>query len=428
MMTEESTGDSAGPDNGDTAALEARLVDLYDTDGSLRVMLAGMRALTTSPIARLAMRRAKLDPDEWERRIRQHDETVALVAQGVRQFTALGWTPSSRTPVSGLQRAFVVLAESGDVREAECAFADAWNEGALSGASAINYVQTLGVPSEEYNALFRERHRLLFKAWKHHRSGAYEASVPIVYAQVEGICYDVTGKPFFSRRSNVEPVDNETLAGLDEALPVARQWFSQSVDQTSTDGLGSRHGVLHGRELRYDNYVLSTKALVLLLAVVEWARPIAGRRAEKLDAERSLRYAGSDAVDEHGRRLDRREFKETMDSLRWLATCQTGHYRSGRRYRSDLLTHCSPRFMALGLPPDHGMTMQVSDDAQSWFASRPTPSGLVFAMGANASAQAPKYPGEVPMEWHYEGEDTPDGPPGDDPRWGTDPFAITGNW
>lgn len=89
---------------------------------------------------------------------------------------------------------------------------------------------------------------------------AYEASVPIVYAHVEGICFDVTNTPFFSTREDrtVQPMDDETLAGLHEALPVARDWFSTGLHQTSlSPDEGSRHGVLHGRALRYDNRLLS---------------------------------------------------------------------------------------------------------------------------------------------------------------------------
>lgn len=104
--------------------------------------------------------------------------------------------------------------------------------------------------------------------------------MPIVYAQIEGICFDVTGKPFFNYKDGAKAVDARTLASLDEALPAARKWFSERADTTAADGTPSRHGVLHGRELAYDNRTISTKAFVLLLAVMEWAQPSAAELGE----------------------------------------------------------------------------------------------------------------------------------------------------
>jgi hypothetical protein len=65
-------------------------------------------------------------------------------------------------------------------------------------------------------------------------------------------------------------------------------------------------------------------------------------RAATEEQERFRRYAGSQETDAEGRRLDRREFKETTRALRWLADAQMGWYhnedRGGRRqYRADLL-------------------------------------------------------------------------------------------
>lgn len=411
--------------------LEDRIVDLYDEDGSLRVLVDGMRVLTTDPTGRDAMREfLGQDPDEWAARLNEHQEALWLIAEGTRQFAAHGWAPSGLTPTDGVRLALSALAASNSLDETERMLADAWNDGMLAGAIPLNRIQGFGRPSEEYNALFQKRGHLLFKAWQHHRNGAYEASVPIVYAQVEGLCFDVTSKPFFSRGSGAaQPVDSRTLAGLHEALPVARQWFSESVDRTVADGGGSRHGILHGRELAYDDRVISTKAFVLLFAVMEWAEPIAAELGEWFEAERAARHAGSDEVDEYGRRHDRREFSETTKALSRLAGNQTGWYRNrGRRYRPELLRISEPQFAQCGLPEDHGIEMLVTEDGRAWWAWRRTPPGLVFAVGANASVEGPAFPGDVPMEWRYEGEEPPSGPPGEDPAWGNNPHHMGPHW
>lgn len=412
----------------DDRPLEEKLIDLYDPDGSLRRTLSGMGALTGNPVGRLLMRHLlKQDVGEWDARLADFQRIVASASEGIRQFTAQGWAPCDLTPASGVEKAVAALAVPGGMGAAEQALADAWNDGLLGGASCVNRVRTLGLPSEEYNAVFRERGRLLFKAWEHHRNGAYEASVPIVYAQVEGICYDVTGKPFFSRRdSAAQPVDSRTLAGMSEALPVARQWFSEGLDFTSTSPEhASRHGVLHGRSLRYDNRLASTKALVLLLAVVEWARPIAAELGKWFEADRTAAHVGSQETDSEGRRHDRRESAETTTALDYLSGCQQGWHRSrGEGYRPELLALVEDGFR--GLPADHGVTMEVAADRRSWFAWRRTVTGLVFAIGASAEAVGTH--NGLPAEWRFEGEQPPLGPPGADPAWGDEFFAYPPNW
>jgi hypothetical protein len=141
------------------------------------------------------------------------------------------------------------------------------------------------------------------------------------------------------------------------------------------------------------------------------------------DAQENLkRYAGVDGEDEDGGRLDRREFKETTDALRWLATCQMGWHRNrGGRYRTDLLERMSNDFSRQGLPEEHGIAMRVRDDGQAWYAWRRTVTGWVFAIGAA---------GPPPDQWEYDRAEPPSGFPGEDPAWGDGPFDFESsrNW
>ena len=72
-----------------------------------------------------------------------------------------------------------------------------------------------------------------------------------------------------------------------------------------------------------------------------------------------------------------------------------------------------------GLPEEHGIHLNVSDDGQAWWAWRRTVTGWCFAIGAN---DAP------PDQWLYDGADPPNGFPGEDPAWG-DRWGIDAkNW
>ena len=142
----------------------------------------------------------------------------------------------------------------------------------------------------------------------------------------------------------------------------------------------------------------------------------------KLEEEERLRqYQGSDEVDNDGRRMDRREFVETTAALRWLANCQMGWYRHGKKYHDDLLKKLDDDFTRQGLPRESGIKMAVDKDGQSWFAWRRTVTGWCFAIGASEPP---------PNIWEYDGSDPPCSYPGQDKVWGESPFSdrTNRNW
>lgn len=65
--------------------------------------------------------------------------------------------------------------------------------------------------------------------------------------------------------------------------------------------------------------------------------------------------------------------------------------------------------------------MRISADGQSWYAWRRTITGWCFAIGSN---------GPPPNQWRYDGPSPPNGFPGEDPAWGSSPFAgdADANW
>lgn len=135
---------------------------------------------------------------------------------------------------------------------------------------------------------------------------------------------------------------------------------------------------------------------------------------------RLIRFAGVDGSDEHGHRLDRREFEETMSALRWVSTCQMGWYNNNQaqRYRVDLLDFVLEGSSGSQLRDPPGVQMRVSGDGQKWFCWRRTVSGWVFAVGAA---------GPPPDTWEYDGQEPPEGFPGEDPAWGAMAFSQEAN-
>jgi hypothetical protein len=141
-------------------------------------------------------------------------------------------------------------------------------------------------------------------------------------------------------------------------------------------------------------------------------------RKEAEAQERLVRFAGVDGVGDDGRRLDKREFKETRDALRWLAGCMMGWYRHDNRYVPDLVERFGDDFSSNGLPKPSGISLRVAADGQAWYAWRRTVTGWFFAIGA---AGAP------PDQWEYDGPQPPAGFPREDLSWGTQPYPSTVN-
>ena len=125
----------------------------------------------------------------------------------------------------------------------------------------------------------------------------------------------------------------------------------------------------------------------------------------------------------NGKQLDQREHRETSEALRWLATCQMGHYRHPelQRYRNDKVFAAIIQITSEkhGLPAPHDIQLHVSADGQSWYAERETVTGHWFAIGAA---------GPPPDQWFYDGSTRPVGYPNENEwdQWGSGDHSM--NW
>lgn len=186
---------------------------------------------------------------------------------------------------------------------------------------------------------------------------------------------------------------------------------------------------LHGQVMLVDKFNLrwarrvagATSFRAAIAVVDEFEEDLERRAQEEQDAaDRLVRYAGVDGVDEEGRRLDRREFEETTRALRWIGTCQMGWGRRETGYRADILDIVGD-LSSWGLPGDNGIEVRVSSDGGSWYAWRRTVGDWVFAIGAA---------GPPPDQWVYDGPAPPSGFPGQSPDWGGGPYNhdAASNW
>lgn len=398
----------AGDDGTTDEQARAILEKVLDPDGTARNTRREINELLASPWFRAIAPElvAEIGPELIERSARmERDLDVQIRAS--REFSARGWAISSSSRTKDYDRALAAL-DAGDDERAEQLLVELHARDEWRFTRPADQIRMMAAPdAERERQKYGARADLLYRACEHHRAGAYEASVPIVLAQIEGLTADVTGgRLFFStdERRRAAIVENDSLATLSWSLPVVRAAFSTGQHETVVHSRGlSRHGILHGRDLGYGTELVSTKCFVLLAAVVEWAQVELRRQGEQRRRDDEIRYRGSDEVDPSGARLDRREFSATRAALRGLYFNQLGWGQRRGGYNPELVELMSSNFDWAGLPPQHGIRMVVTPDQRHWWAWRRTITGWCFGIGA--SRDLAEHP------WYFDGPEPPPGGP-----------------
>lgn len=115
------------------------------------------------------------------------------------------------------------------------------------------------------------RYDLILKAFEDHKEGGYHASVPLFLMIIDGAVNDYTKiKGFFAEGTDVSAWD--CLVGCSSGLSKIKNIYCKGRNKTNTEViyLPYRNGILHGRDLNYDNIFVSSKFIVLLFAIHDW--------------------------------------------------------------------------------------------------------------------------------------------------------------
>lgn len=407
------------------ADLRRQIRDAVDPDGEQSALLDAIGETRPGGWMRLLGTRAAEQWDHLRLLKRDHDALLDSIQDALEVLVPRGWAPF-QMKTDTVQTA-VQLVKAGEGDTADAVLSGQWEgDDAWRTKRICDRVRSMGSGARQTDleALFHERARLLAKAKQHHENGSYEASIPILHAQMEGIVMDVAaGKKFFTKRpARADLADAQQLIAIEACLPALQALFGQNVADTQAAGSLSRHGVAHGRELAYDTRENSAKCWSVLDAIVEWALPLAHQEAERRLAEQQAARAGSQAADDFGRRLDDREFRETRNVLTLLGNSAIGHRRNRGTFRCDLIggVYTVVDFTKRGLPVEHGTRMSVSDDdSTAWFWRR-TISGWVLGYAVAETERGM-------VEWFYAEAREPDGPPRTDEGW-SEPYMRPPDW
>jgi hypothetical protein len=137
---------------------------------------------------------------------------------------------------------------------------------------------------------YPKRETVISAAFRAHREGMYELSIPVLLAQSDGIVWDVTKKGLFGkwdREALGRRLTSETdITGkmlfrllLDKKFPL---WVSQTKRGDKFCGL-NRHMVLHGESVDYGTKKNSLRMISFINYVAHLVAPWAAEDAEAAD-------------------------------------------------------------------------------------------------------------------------------------------------
>jgi hypothetical protein len=121
---------------------------------------------------------------------------------------------------------------------------------------------------------FPHRAKIINSAFSAHKRGEYELSIPIFFAQTDGICYEVINQHLFMRLRGekkpstaiyVDSIASDTfrhalLSPLSQPLPISA---SKNERDESFNEL-NRHQVMHGESFDYGTEINGLKSISLL--------------------------------------------------------------------------------------------------------------------------------------------------------------------
>lgn len=354
----------------------------------------------------------------------EYVELLRSMEDALEVLVPRGWAPFNMD--SAVVASAVAMVRSGRPAEADALLASQWEDGRLTG-QVCSRVSVMGAGEGEhsYHDLFKQRARLLRKAHEHHQAGRYDASIPIIHAQIEGLVIDLSsGKKFFTKGPQKANLINPTqLVSIEACLSTLQAIFGEGAGETQAAGSLSRHAIAHGRELAYDTKENSAKTWSVIHALVQWAQPLAQQEAQRLRRDREAKNAGIDGVNEKGQRTDNREFRETRAMLRKLLTPAMAqlsqHGAVQRAIIGDL--YSAKDFQQAGLPADPGIEMRRSADGKTIWFWRTTVSGWVLGAAVGLTGQGFD-------EWLYSGPTPPMESPTEAPALWGNAFDTPADW
>jgi len=200
-----------------------------------------------------------------------------------KHFSRLGWI-SHESMNSLLMERAVDLANKGDIDKAE---------GILANYFTSAEIQWLKHRLKAFPT-FSIRFELIEKAYIDTLERRFHSCVPLLLTIIDGVVNDISNsKGFFSEHTELKAWDS--VAAHSSGLTAIKDIFNASRKTTSTEEifLPYRNGILHGRDLKFDNRLVVGKCWATLFAVNDWAIALKEEKENPPIPEKQLTIAES---------------------------------------------------------------------------------------------------------------------------------------
>jgi hypothetical protein len=185
-------------------------------------------------------------------------------------FAQQGWIAYESMSLDAMMRALEIEKESG-LATAEQYLSDHY------GADTLEF----GIKRCTGHAEFRKRLRLIELAKEDYLAGRYHACVPLLLSLIDGLVNDISKHVgFFADNINMTAWDS--IAAHESGLSALAKIMGTGRNKTSENEITIpyRNGILHGRELAFDNKIVAAKCWAALLAVRDWAGALVDGKGE----------------------------------------------------------------------------------------------------------------------------------------------------
>lgn len=147
------------------------------------------------------------------------------------------------------------------------------------------------------------RRRLIDLAVLDFQERRYHACIPVILMLVDGVVNDIQDSGLFSQNIELEVWDS--ISGHSEGLSKVVAIYNKGRKKTTNEPLTLpyRNGIMHGRDLNYDNKKVALKSFALIFYLSDWIRAYASEdlRKEKYLQETSFTF---DDVIKHKEKME----------------------------------------------------------------------------------------------------------------------------
>lgn len=194
-------------------------------------------------------------------KIKKQVEILKVPDQFNECFANLGWIAYESMNMEVMQKAINIHDTDGN-DAAEKFLADSYDE------------ETLKWKILRFNGNrdFRKRIRLVELAREDYLADRYHACIPLLLSLLDGLVNDVSKHVGFFAE-NVDLTAWDCIAAHESGLQTLASTLTKGRSKTNEGAISIpyRNGILHGRELAFDNKVVAAKCWAALFAARDWA-------------------------------------------------------------------------------------------------------------------------------------------------------------